>query len=76
MSDKPEANAAIEAGQRRPGTIRLGLIATPGVAHDLARDIAAKLPEALRGEASSAVEWEVPWSPMPSPPTPGSPAST
>jgi hypothetical protein len=60
MSDEPETNAAIGAGQRRLGTIRLGLIATPGVAHDLARDIAAKLPEALRGEASSAVAWEVP----------------
>lgn len=60
MSDEPEATAAIGAGQRPLGTIRLGLIATPGVAHDLARDIAARLPEALRGEASSAVEWEVP----------------
>ncbi|HEY6760638.1 MAG TPA: hypothetical protein VI318_14165 [Baekduia sp.] len=52
--------AAREAGQRPLGTLRLGLIAAPGAAHDLARDLASKLPEALRGEASSAVEWEVP----------------
>ena len=60
MSDDPDANTAIEADQRPLGTIRLGLIATPGVAHDLARDLASKLPEALRGDASSAVAWEVP----------------
>jgi hypothetical protein len=60
MSDEPGANPAVGAGQRALGTIRLGLIATPGVAHDLARDLASKLPEALRTEASSAVEWEVP----------------
>jgi hypothetical protein len=60
MSDEPDANPAIGAGRRSPGTIRLGLIATPGVAHDLARDLASKLPEALRTQASSAVEWEVP----------------
>ena len=60
MSDDPDANTAIEADQRPLGTIRLGLIATPGVAHDLARGLASKLPEALRGEASSAVAWEVP----------------
>ena len=60
MPDDPDANAAIEADQRPLGTIRLGLIATPGVAHDLARDLASKLPEALRREASSAVAWEVP----------------
>jgi hypothetical protein len=50
----------ISAPQQSPGTVRLGLIATPGVAHDLARDLASKLPEALRTQASSAVEWEVP----------------
>jgi hypothetical protein len=60
MSDEPGANPAIGAEQRPLGTVRLGLIATPGVAHDLARDLATKLPEALRLEASSAVEWEVP----------------
>ena len=60
MSDDPDAKAAIEADQRPLGTIRLGLIATPGVAHDLARDLASKLPEALRGDAWSAVAWEVP----------------
>jgi hypothetical protein len=60
MSDEPDPTKAIGAGQRPPGTIRLGLIATPGVAHDVARDLASELPEALRSEASSAVEWEVP----------------
>jgi hypothetical protein len=60
MSDEPDATRAIGAVQRPPGTIRLGLIATPGVAHDLARDLASELPEALHSEASSAVEWEVP----------------
>jgi hypothetical protein len=60
MSDEPDANASIGAGQRPLGTIRLGLIATPGVAHDLARDLASKLPEAMRREASSTVEWDVP----------------
>lgn len=60
MSDEPEANAAIGAGEPPLGTIRLGLIATPGVAHDLARDLAEKLPAALRGETSSAIEWEIP----------------
>jgi hypothetical protein len=60
MSDEPDAAEAIGAAQRPPGTIRLGLIATPGVAHDLARDLASELPEALHSEASSAVEWEVP----------------
>src|SRR4051794_12941243 len=60
MSDHPDADMAIGAGQRAVGTIRLGLIATPGVAHDIARDLASRLPEALRMEASSAVEWEVP----------------
>jgi hypothetical protein len=59
MSDHPEAKMAIGAGQRPLGTIRLGLIATPGVAHDLARDLASKLPQALRSQTSSAVEWEV-----------------
>src|SRR3954471_8151763 len=60
MSDEPDADTAIGAGRRSLGTIRLGLIATPGVAHELARDLASKLPQALRSEASSAVEWEVP----------------
>jgi hypothetical protein len=60
MSDDPDANTAIEADQRPLGVIRLGLIATPGVAHDVARDLASKLPEALHGDASSAVAWEVP----------------
>src|SRR3954449_11270339 len=60
MSDQPDADTAIGAGRRSLGTIRLGLIATPGVAHDLARDLASKLPQALRSEASSAVVWEIP----------------
>jgi hypothetical protein len=60
MSDEPDAAAAIGVGRWPRRTIRLGLIATPGVAHDLARGLASRLPEALRSEVSSAVEWEVP----------------
>jgi hypothetical protein len=59
MSDEPDANTAVGAAQRPLGTIRLGLIATPGVAYDLARDLASMLPEALDRKASSAVKWEV-----------------
>jgi hypothetical protein len=51
---------AAPPSEQRLGTIRLGLIATPGVAQDLARQLADLLPQALREETSSAVAWEVP----------------
>ncbi len=42
------------------GTIRLGLIAAPGVAAELAEQLAQDLPEALRDAVSEDVVWAIP----------------
>ena len=42
------------------GTIRLGLIAAPGVAAELAEQLAKDLPEALRDAVSKDVVWAIP----------------
>jgi hypothetical protein len=42
-----------------PATIRLGLIAAPGLPTDLARQLAEELPELLGQRVSEAVEWSI-----------------
>jgi hypothetical protein len=43
-----------------PGTVRLGLIAAPGTAAELAEQLAQDLPEALRDAVSEDVIWATP----------------
>jgi hypothetical protein len=44
----------------RAGLVQLGLIAAPGVAAELAEQLAGELPEALGTEVSENVDWSVP----------------
>lgn len=44
----------------RPAAIRLGLIAAPGAAEELATRLAEELPTALDAEVSGDVDWSVP----------------
>jgi hypothetical protein len=48
------------AGDGAPATIRLGLIAAPGLPTDLARQLAEDLPELLAQRVSGDVEWSIP----------------